>query len=260
MKTSERGRAFIAAREGLRLTAYPDPATGGAPWTIGVGHTSAAGPPAVSPGLRISRKTALAILARDLARFEEAVSAAIRVPLAAHEFDALVSLAFNIGPGRFAGSTLARRLNAGDRPGAAAAFGDWTRAAGRVLPGLVLRRQAERRLFASGDYGALPKAVAATSLKPAAPPAPPAPLPEPGRAEPETPKDSIMDASKGFFASRTVWANLIGLAALGLGVAGVDTSTVDTGGLADAATQIVAGLSFVASTLFRVKATKTIGA
>lgn len=153
LHTSEAGRDFIAAREGVALKAYPDPATGAAPWTIGVGHTSAAGPPIVRPGMTIAHDEALAILAADLVRFEGAVRAAIRVPLAQHEFDALASLAFNIGGGAFAASTLARRLNAGDRPGAADAFLAWSKAAGRVLPGLVSRRRAERHLFLAGDYG-----------------------------------------------------------------------------------------------------------
>lgn len=153
MMTSAAGLAFIAAHEGVVLTAYPDPGTGGAPWTIGIGHTSAAGPPKVSRGLTITRERAFEILAADLARFEAAVLAAVPGALAPHEVDALVSLCFNIGPGNFARSTLVRRLKAGDRAGAAACFGAWTKAAGRVLPGLVRRRADERRLFASGDYG-----------------------------------------------------------------------------------------------------------
>lgn len=68
-----------------------------------------------------------------------------------------------------------------------------------------------------------------------------------------------MDTTKSVLASRTVWANLIGLASVGFGVIGVDTSHVDAGGLAEAMSQIVAGISFVASTVFRVRATKQIG-
>jgi hypothetical protein len=68
-----------------------------------------------------------------------------------------------------------------------------------------------------------------------------------------------MDTSKGVFASKTVWANLVGLASIGLGLAGVDTASIDSGGLADALSQIVAGASFVASTVFRLRATQRIG-
>ncbi len=70
----------------------------------------------------------------------------------------------------------------------------------------------------------------------------------------------VMDTTKSVLASRTVWANLIGLASVAFGVIGVDTSNVDAGGLAEAMSQIVAGASFVASTVFRVRATKQIGA
>ena len=153
MKTSAAGQAFIAAHEGIVLKAYPDPGTGGAPWTIGIGHTAAAGPPRVTKGMTITRQQAFAILAADLARYEATVASAIPVALAVREFDALVSLCFNIGPGNFARSTLARRLNTGDRAGAANGFLSWTKAAGRVLPGLVRRRADERRLFLTGDYG-----------------------------------------------------------------------------------------------------------
>jgi hypothetical protein len=68
-----------------------------------------------------------------------------------------------------------------------------------------------------------------------------------------------MDTSKGVFASKTVWANLVGLASIGLGLAGVDTANIDSGGLAEALSQIVAGASFVASTVFRLRATQRIG-
>ena len=67
-----------------------------------------------------------------------------------------------------------------------------------------------------------------------------------------------MDSTKKILASRTVWANLIGLASVGLGMAGVKTGTIDPNGLVDAASQIVTGVSFVASTIFRITATKQI--
>lgn len=69
-----------------------------------------------------------------------------------------------------------------------------------------------------------------------------------------------MDTSKGVLASRTVWANIIGLGAVALGMAGVKTGSLDVNGLADAAVQIVTAGSFIASTYFRVTATKQIGA
>ncbi|MER2266544.1 glycoside hydrolase family protein, partial [Methylobacterium oxalidis] len=73
MNLTPTGRAVLIAREGRRLSAYRDSA---GIWTIGVGHTSAAGPPAVGPGLTITQEACDAIFARDVARFEEAVRAA----------------------------------------------------------------------------------------------------------------------------------------------------------------------------------------
>lgn len=164
MKTSAAGRLAITEREGLRLKAYPDPATGGEPWTIGVGHTSAAGAPKVYKGLTISANEADAILTRDLAIFEKAVEDAVTVPLNQNEFDALVSLAFNIGAGAFRKSTLVKELNAGNRYGAANQFLRWNRAAGKVMKGLTKRREAERAQFLSK----------AATPKPATPLSPPA--------------------------------------------------------------------------------------
>lgn len=153
MKASERGVAFIAAHEGVVLRAYPDPGSGGEPWTIGVGHTSRAGPPEVFKGMTITRAKAFDILAYDVRTFEEAVEEAVTVSLAQREFDALVSFTMNVGPANLERSTLLRKLNAGDFEGAAEEFPKWKRAAGRVLPGLVRRRAEEAELFLHGDYG-----------------------------------------------------------------------------------------------------------
>jgi lysozyme len=144
MKTSPSGRAAIAAREGNVLTAYKDSV---GILTIGTGHTSAAGAPTVTAGMRITAAESDAILSRDLAKFEASVSNAVRVPLNQNEFDALVSLAFNIGGGAFAGSTLVRKLNAGDPAGAANQFLVWNKAGGKALKGLSTRREAERKQF-----------------------------------------------------------------------------------------------------------------
>lgn len=147
MKTSSSGRAAIAAREGNVLTAYQDSV---GIWTIGVGHTAAAGSPVPKAGMKITSAESDAILSRDLAKFEASVSNAVKVPLNQNEFDALVSLAFNIGGGAFSNSTLVRKLNAGDRAGAAQQFLVWNKAGGRVLNGLVKRRESERRQFLNG--------------------------------------------------------------------------------------------------------------
>ena len=91
MRTSPAGIELIKDFEGLRLEAYPDPGTGGDPWTIGYGHTG----PEVKPGLIISIEQAGALLKEDLVKFEEAVERLITVGLNQHEFDALVSFTYN---------------------------------------------------------------------------------------------------------------------------------------------------------------------
>ncbi len=150
MKTSSTGRALIERREGVVLSAYRDSA---GILTIGVGHTSAAGESRVTAGMTITAWQASEILSRDLVIFEAAVNASVRVPLNQNEFDALVSLAFNIGAGAFKGSTLLRKLNAGDRKGAADQFLVWNKITvnckKQTVRGLTTRREAERKQFLS---------------------------------------------------------------------------------------------------------------
>lgn len=157
MQTSPAGRAFITLKEGKRLTAYQDSV---GVWTIGVGHTTAAGSPSPVRGMTITDAECDEILSRDLAAFEAGVEVAVTVTLAQHEFDALVSFAFNVGLGAFRGSTLLRRLNAGDREGAAAQFGVWVKAGGKTLPGLVSRRADEAALFRTGVHAGVSSAPA----------------------------------------------------------------------------------------------------
>jgi lysozyme len=150
MKTSAKGIAAIEQREGSRTRAYQDSV---GIWTIGVGHTSAAGFPRVTPGMVITQAQVDSILAQDLHQFEDAVNS-LGVTLADHEFDALVSLAFNIGAGAFRSSTVARRLKAGDKQGAADAFTMWEKAGGRVIQGLIRRRASEITQFHTPYAGA----------------------------------------------------------------------------------------------------------
>lgn len=150
MQTNDAAIALIKEYEGLRTEAYPDPAHGWSVPTIGYGHTSAAGAPRVSKGMKITPAGAEEILRSDLVKFERAVASAVHVPLNENQFGALVSFTFNLGPGNLKSSTLLRRLNAGDYAGAAAEFGKWVKADGKTLPGLVRRREAERLLFLCG--------------------------------------------------------------------------------------------------------------
>lgn len=133
------GLALIKSFEGLRLTAYKCPAD---VWTVGYGSTG----PHVKPGMTITEAQADKLLQDDLDRFETSV--ARHAPEATqNQFDAMVSLAFNIGTGAFEKSTLLRKFLNGDKMGAADAFLQWVNAGGRKLEGLIRRRNAERALF-----------------------------------------------------------------------------------------------------------------
>ena len=139
MRISDTGIELIQEFEGLRLVAYRCPA--GVP-TIGFGHTKTA-----RMGMRISMESAEYLLREDLDTFERCVDRMVSVPLNSNEFSALVSWAFNVGCGAVAKSTLIRKLNAGDRAGAADELLRWNKAGGKVLAGLTRRRRAERELF-----------------------------------------------------------------------------------------------------------------
>jgi lysozyme len=148
MEISAIGRALIERNEGLRLTAYPDPATGGDPWTIGYGDTG----PDVVEGLTITKEEADQRLSNRLAReFEPAINREIGgKPTTQGEFDAMVSLEYNIGVGGFAHSSVLHDHILGNYSGAAAAFLMWDRAAGRVLAPLLRRRKEEAALYLGG--------------------------------------------------------------------------------------------------------------
>ena len=140
MNLGEAGAALIREFEQCRLRAYkptPDDV-----WTIGWGHTAG-----VRMGDTCTQEEADAWFAEDVVRFEQAVNAAVTVPLTQNEFDALVSFAYNVGVGAFRGSTLVRLLNNSDYEGAEKQFLRWTKQAGNELAGLVRRRNAERDLF-----------------------------------------------------------------------------------------------------------------
>ncbi|ECI2457664.1 lysozyme [Salmonella enterica subsp. enterica] len=143
MKTGSEGISLIKQFEGCRLNAYPDPATGGAPWTIGYGHTGND----VRPGMVWTQVQADSALISDLAQCERAISRLVKVTLTQNQFDALVSFVFNVGSGNLQSSTLLRKLNSGDYRGAADEFPRWNKADGKVMAGLTKRRAAERELF-----------------------------------------------------------------------------------------------------------------
>jgi GH24 family phage-related lysozyme (muramidase) len=151
-RVSEAGMALVKRFEGCarlrddgNYEAYPDPATGGAPWTIGWGATG----PGIGPGTVWTQKQCDARLVIDLARHAADVAQAIGdAPTTQAQFDALVSFHYNTGA--IARATLTRRHRAGDYAGAAREFGRWNRAAGRILAGLTRRRAAEAALYRAG--------------------------------------------------------------------------------------------------------------
>jgi len=147
MQVSARGLDLIAKFEGLRLKAYPDPGTGNEPWTIGYGTTVYPDGRKVKKGDVITKAQALEYLQHDTRRFANAVGQVVSVPLNQNRFDALVSFTYNVGISAFSRSTLLRKINAREYEAAEAEFDKWVYAAGKVLPGLVTRRKAERELF-----------------------------------------------------------------------------------------------------------------
>lgn len=142
--------AGIALHEGYSSRAYDD---GVGVQTVGFGSTAHPDGRPVKPGDTVAPERAVVMLARDADRFGREIARCIGdVPLAQHEFDAYVSLAYNIGSPAFCRSTIVRRLKQTppDYAGACAAIKLWTKAGGRELPGLVKRREAEYRQCMGG--------------------------------------------------------------------------------------------------------------
>lgn len=129
----------IATHEGYSDHAYT-PVPGDVP-TIGFGTTGG-----VKPGDTITPPKALARALTDIQKFEGALKKCVTVPLAQNEYDAYISLSYNIGSGAFCGSTLVRKLNAGDYPGACQQILAWDKFKGKPLRGLTNRRQQEYKL------------------------------------------------------------------------------------------------------------------
>ena len=136
-------------RDGL-VEAYPDPGTGGAPWTIGWGATRGGLHGFVEADTVWTQEQCDEPLVDDLARYAVEVARAVGdAPTSQAQFDALVSFHYNTGA--IARATLTRKHRAGDYAGATAEFARWNRAGGRVLKGLVRRRAEEAKLYHSGQ-------------------------------------------------------------------------------------------------------------
>lgn len=136
---SAAGLVGVAQWESYRGEAYI-PTPGDVP-TIGFGSTEG-----VKMGDKITPAAALVRALADAKKFEGALKSCVRVPLAQREYDAFVSLSYNIGGAAFCGSTLVRKLNAGDYAGACAEISRWDKFQGKPLAGLTRRRAAERAL------------------------------------------------------------------------------------------------------------------
>lgn len=130
---------FISSFEGCRLTAYKCPA---GVWTIGYGRTKG-----IREGDTCTQELANAWLIDDIRETQLLLAHYVNVPVTQNEFVALVSLAFNVGVGAVMKSKLLRKLNSGDREGAANEFLDFDLAAGKKVAGLTRRRKAEHDLF-----------------------------------------------------------------------------------------------------------------
>ncbi|WP_441366611.1 lysozyme [Acinetobacter lwoffii] len=144
MHVSPSGVDLICNFEGLRLKAYDD---GVGVWTIGFGTTKYPNGIRVKKGDTCTLDQAKAYMQNDLKSFEQTVNNTVKVPLNQNQFDALVSLAYNIGSTAFKNSTLVRQLNEGNSKAAANQFNVWVNAGGKRMQGLVNRRAAERTLF-----------------------------------------------------------------------------------------------------------------
>jgi lysozyme len=143
------GFAALQRHEGLRLIAYPDPATGGAPWTICYGHTGKE----VYRGLTVSKDQCVAWLREDVAEAESYLRQYVRVPLRQGQWDAYVSFVYNAGPENFRKSTMLRLLNAGQALASCQQFPHWKYANKKVLDGIVKRRYEEQTMcLQSGPY------------------------------------------------------------------------------------------------------------
>lgn len=151
MRASKRAIDLIHSMESFQPRAYKDPGSkDGLPITIGWGSTSDLAGNPIKMGAIWTPQYGNDKFAQDLERFEKGVTAALAgSPVTQGQFDAMVSLAYNIGVGAFTGSTVLRKHKAGDYAGAKAAFAMWNKNDGKVMNGLVRRRAAEAEIYAS---------------------------------------------------------------------------------------------------------------
>ena len=144
MKISEDGLELINKFEGCETTAYQDSV---GVWTIGFGHTKG-----VEEGQTCSIEDAESMLADEMDEYEGYINNMVKVDLQQHEFDALVAWVYNLGPTNLGESTMLKVLNGGQFDRVPEEMNRWTRAGGKILEGLVRRRQAESLMFQDLDW------------------------------------------------------------------------------------------------------------
>ena len=144
MKISQEGLSLIKKFEGCELEAYKCAAN---VWTIGYGSTKG-----VKKGDTISQEEADKLLLHEMEEYEGYINDMVNVDLKQNQFDAMVAWVFNIGPANLKASTLLKVLNAKDYEGVPAQIKRWNKAGGKVLQGLIRRREAESLLFAGKEW------------------------------------------------------------------------------------------------------------
>lgn len=149
MQVSDAGIELIKSFEGFRANAYPDPKSGGDPWTVGYGTTKFPSGRPVKKGDYVTPAQAEMYLREDVKKFASSVDALVTVPLKQCQYDAIVSFVYNLGATNFRKSILLKKLNARDYKGAADEFLRWVSPGSSVEAGLRRRRTAERDLFLS---------------------------------------------------------------------------------------------------------------
>ena len=144
MQISTEGISLIKKFEGCELESYKCAA---GVWTIGFGSTHN-----IEEGMNISKDRAEELLLEDIAEFEESVLESVDMPMSQHQFDALVSWTFNLGPSNLKASTMLKVLNSGNYEDVPEQIKRWNKAGGKVLDGLIRRREAEALLFSGEDW------------------------------------------------------------------------------------------------------------
>lgn len=149
MRTNAEGIKLVSDFEGFRPQVYRD--SGGIP-TIGYGSCfTPNGSRVTMDHGEITHETAISYLEFGLQTAEQAIGRLVSTPLTHNQFSALTSFVYNVGSGNFQRSTMRMKINRGSFVDASNEFWKWRRAAGRILKGLVRRREAERRLFTKKD-------------------------------------------------------------------------------------------------------------